>query len=226
MAGSADQLAAYDACYALDRAKPTAAIVIGGGRVGRAAAHAFDVAGVPYRIVEQRAERVRNPQDYVLGDAAELTVLRDAGIDEAGTVVITTHDDDMNVYLTIYCRRLRPDVTIVGRANLDRNVTTLYRAGADAVLSDASTGATAIWNHLRQNDTLLVAEGLNVFRRPVPAVLAGRPLTEAHIRRTTGCNVVAVESDGVMRGNPDATQPLPAQGNLVLVGDVAGEAGV
>ena len=49
-------------------------------------------------------------------------------------MVITTHDDDVNVYLAIYCRRLRPDIAIVARANLDRNVSTLYRAGADAVL--------------------------------------------------------------------------------------------
>jgi voltage-gated potassium channel len=73
-------------------------------------------------------------------------VLERAGIDDASAVIITTHDDDMNVYLTIYCRRLRPDMRIIGRANLDRNVTTLYRAGADAVLSYASTGANAIWN--------------------------------------------------------------------------------
>jgi len=225
MAGSPDQLAAYDQCYAIDDSPhPTAAIVIGGGRVGRAAGRAFSLEGVPYRIIEQRTERIRDPDTYVVGDAAELAVLKEAGVDHAGAVVITTHDDDMNVYLAIYCRRLRPDITIVGRANLDRNVTTLYRAGADAVLSYASTGATAIWNHIRQNDTLLVAEGLNMFRRPVPTVLAGRPLTDAHIRRNTGCNVVAVEVEGTMRGNPDATQPLPAHGNLVLVGDPSGEA--
>jgi Trk K+ transport system NAD-binding subunit len=224
MAGSPDQLAAYDACYGVQSENPTAAVIIGGGRVGRAAGHAFERAGVPYLIVEQRSERIRDPDRYVLGDAAELAVLKRAGIDAAGTVVVTTHDDDMNVYLTIYCRRLRPDVTIVGRANLDRNVTTLYRAGADSVLSYASTGATAIWNHLRENDTLLVAEGLNVFRRPIPAALAGRTLTDAHIRRHTGCNVVAVEIDGTMRGNPDATQTLPSHGNLVLVGDLHGEA--
>lgn len=225
MAGTPEQLAAYDESYAIAGSEHvTSAIVIGGGRVGRAAGHAFAREGVRYRIVEQRADRIRDPDTYVAGDAADLAVLKEAGIDNAGTVVITTHDDDMNVYLAIYCRRLRPDITIVGRANLDRNVTTLYRAGADAVLSYASTGATAIWNHLHQNDTLLVAEGLNVFRRPVPPALAGRSLAEAHIRRDTGCNVVAVEIAGVMRGNPDATQPLPADGELILVGDANAEA--
>jgi voltage-gated potassium channel len=225
MAGSPDQLAAYDECYAIDGSEHlTSAIVIGGGRVGRAAGRSFALEGVRYRIIEQRTDRIRDPETYVVGDAADLAVLKEAGIDDAGTVIITTHDDDMNVYLAIYCRRLRPDITIVGRANLDRNVTTLYRAGADAVLSYASTGATAIWNHVRENDTLIVAEGLNVFRRPVPPALAGHSLAEAHIRRDTGCNVVAVEIDGVMRGNPDATQPLPADGELVLVGDPAAEA--
>ena len=225
MAGTSDQLAAYDQCYAIAGSEHlTSAIVIGGGRVGRAAGRSFFAEGVRYRIIEQRTDRIRDPDTYVVGDAADLAVLKEAGIDDAGTVVITTHDDDMNVYLAIYCRRLRPDITIVGRANLDRNVTTLYRAGADAVLSYASTGATAIWNHLRHNDTLLVAEGLNMFRRRVPPELAGRSLAEAHIRRDTGCNVVSVEVDGLMRGNPDATQPLPADAELILVGDPAAEA--
>lgn len=225
MAGTPEQLATYDRCYAIEGSEHlTSAIVIGGGRVGRAAGRSFARQGVDHRIIDQRPERIRDPDTYVVGDAADLAVLKEAGIDDAGTVIITTHDDDMNVYLAIYCRRLRSDITIIGRANVDRNVTTLYRAGADAVLSYASTGATAIWNHVRQNDTLLVAEGLNVFRRSVPPALAGRSLAEAHIRRETGCNVVAVEIDEVMRGNPDATQPLPANGELILVGDPAAEA--
>jgi len=225
MAGTPDQLAEYDRRHAVEvDALITSAIIIGGGRVGRAAAREFAKQGISYRIVEQREDRIRDPATYVAGDAADLAVLRAAGIDDAGTVVITTHDDDMNVYLTIYCRRLRPEVTIVARANTDRNVTTLYRAGADAVLSYASTGATAIWNQLGNTDTLLVAEGLNVFRRQVPSALAGRTLAETHIRRETGCNVVAVEVDGVMVGNPAPSQVLVAGGTLVLVGDTAAEA--
>jgi Trk K+ transport system NAD-binding subunit len=150
--------------------------------------------------------------------------LEAAGIREASAVVITTHDDDMNVYLAIYCRRLREDIRIVGRANVDRNVSTLYRAGADAVLSYASTGATEIWNHFRENDTVVVAEGLSVFRRPVPDALAGHRLGDTHIRRNTGCNVVAIERDGQMKGNPDVDDVLPAGGNMVLIGDADAEA--
>ncbi|PJF45449.1 MAG: potassium transporter TrkA, partial [Candidatus Thermofonsia Clade 3 bacterium] len=110
-------------------------VIIGGGRVGRAAGRALAERGMDYRIVELLPERVRDPAKYVLGDAANLEVLIAAGIRKTPAVLVTTHDDDTNIYLTIYCRRLRPDVQIISRARLERNVATLHRAGADFVLS-------------------------------------------------------------------------------------------
>jgi Trk K+ transport system NAD-binding subunit len=157
----------------------------------------------------------------VLGDAAEIEVLNEAGMEDASAVLITTHDDDVNVYLTIYCRRLRPDLQVISRANLDRNVATLHRAGADAVLSYASIGATAIWNELGRNDSLVLAEGLEMFRTPVPARMAGRSLAECEVRRRTGCNIVAVELGEQTITNPVPSEPLPADGDLVVIGDAS-----
>ena len=57
----------------------------------------------------------------------------------------------------------------------------------------------------------MVAQGLNVFRTPVPAELVGRSLADAHVRRRTGCNVVAIERDGELVANPDADATLPAE---------------
>jgi len=45
-----------------------------------------------------------------------------AGIKAAPSIIITTHDDPTNIYLTIYCRRLSPEVQIISRANLGRNI--------------------------------------------------------------------------------------------------------
>ena len=222
LAATDDQLAAFDAEYAVHSPDARHAVIIGGGRVGRAIGAAFDREGVSYAIVEQLAERGRPGARYVIGDAADRAVLEEAGLDEAGAVLITTHDDDVNVYLTRYCRGLRPDVRIVSRSRLDRNVSTLYRAGADSVLSYAGTGSAAIWNQFRGDETLLVAQGLHVFRAPVPRELAGRTLAEAHVYRRTHCNVVAVDHGDRVEANPDAHRPLPAGGELVLVGtDVA-----
>src|SRR5690606_25828766 len=142
-AGSDEQLAAYDAEYARGVVEHEQVVIIGGGRVGRAAARRFRDAGVPYRLVEIREDRVRGQENVIVGDAADLDVLRAAGLPDASSVLITTRDDDVNVYLTIYCRRLEPDLQVIARANLERNVSTLHRAGADAVLSYASLGSSA-----------------------------------------------------------------------------------
>jgi Trk K+ transport system NAD-binding subunit len=194
-------------------------VIVGGGRVGRAAGRAFAAAGTPFTIIEQRPERVRDPERYVVGDAADLEILETAGVRTASGLLITTHDDDVNIYLAIYAQRLRPDLRIVARANLDRNVSTLYRAGADDVLSYASTGAAAIWNHFRGNDTLVVAEGLDVFRAPVPSGLVGSTLASSGLRSRTGCNVVALEVGGELVGNPAGDSVLGPGTRLILIGD-------
>ncbi len=68
------------------------------------------------------------------------------------------------MYLTLYVRKLQPDIQIISRATLEHNVTTLHRAGADFVMSYASMGANAVYNILEQGDVVMVAEGLDVFR--------------------------------------------------------------
>lgn len=225
LAGTAEQLAAYEASHRVDRsAGHHHKVIIGGGRVGRAAGESFAAEGMSYTIVEKLAERERPGVSYVIGDAADRSVLMAAGIEDASAVLITTHEDDVNVYLTRYCRGLRPDVRLVSRSRLERNVSTLYRAGADAVLSYAATGSTAIWNHFRGDETVLVAEGLNVFRTPIPRELVGKTLAEAHVYRRTGCNVVAVDRGDTIEGNPDAHSPLPSHGELVLVATDEAEA--
>ncbi|HUP75823.1 MAG TPA: NAD-binding protein [Acidimicrobiales bacterium] len=224
LAATGEQLAAYDDYYGSAVTDSRPMLVLGGGRVGREAARAFEAEGLEYFIVEQRRERIRDSGRYIFGDAADLSVLETAGIRVASGVLITTHDDDVNVYLALYCRKLRPDIRIVARANLDRNVSTLYRAGADAVLSYASMGAAAIWNHFRPNDILLVSEGLTLFRRKVPRELEGHTLGASQIRSETGCNVVAIEHGALLHANPDALAVLPAGGDLVLIGDAVAEA--
>ena len=223
LAGTEEQLEKYDERYRIYRSSEEPTVIIGGGRVGRATARALAERGLGYRIVEQSPELVREPEAFVLGNAAELSVLKKAGIEKASAVIITTHDDDMNVYLTIYCRRLRPDIQIISRVALERNIPALHRAGADFVMSYASMGANALFNLLERGGTLMVAEGLGVFKVRMPTSLAGKTIAESGIRRTTGCTVIALDSDGTTQVNPDPTRPLPAEAEMILIGSVEGE---
>src|SRR5690606_35538201 len=151
-------------------------LILGGGRVGRAVARSLAERNLPYRIIEQNPDRVLDPEHTLVGNAADLDCLEEAGIYDTPTVLVTTADDATNIYLTIYCRRLSPEVQIVSRATLERNVSTLHRAGADFVMSYASMGAHAIVNIIEGGDVVMVAEGLDVFRVQVPAALRGKPL--------------------------------------------------
>ncbi|NLF72599.1 MAG: hypothetical protein GX575_26490 [Candidatus Anammoximicrobium sp.] len=62
-----------------------------------------------------------------------------------------------------------------------------------------------------------------MFRIPLPAALVGRTLADSGVREETGCNVVAVVQGGQFNVNPEALQPLPAEAELVVIGDLESE---
>jgi voltage-gated potassium channel len=223
LAGSRQQMQRYNELLCTEPPSIHPVVIIGGGRVGRAAGNALAERGMDYRIVELAKERIRNAEKYVHGDAAELEVLERAGIRSAPAVLVTTHDDDTNIYLTIYCRRLRPDVQIISRAKLERNIDTLHRAGADFIMSYATMGSTAIINLLSRSNILMIAEGLDLFEVTVPPSLAGRSLIQSDIRRRTGCTVVAIRDGAGIQTTPDPHRPLPANANMLLIGTPTAE---
>lgn len=223
LAGSQEQIQKYNELFCIYHLAEAPAVIIGGGRVGRAVGKALENRGMDYRIIERIPDRVAATSKRVIGDANQLEVLNQAGFMEAPTVIITPRDDDTNIYLTIYCRKLRPDLQIVSRATRERNVNTLHRAGADFVMSYASMGANMIFNLLQRSDVLMVAEGLDIFRVRANEKLAGKTLQELPIRAETGCNVVAVGQNGQMKVNPDPQLPLGTGDEIILIGSLEAE---
>jgi voltage-gated potassium channel len=223
LAGSYEQFRTYNELFCIYHVASAPVVIIGGGRVGRATGRALEKRQMDYRIVEERPERIRNPEKYVLGSAAELETLERAGIREAPAAIITTHSDDINTYLTIYCRRLRPDIQIISRSTLERNVSTMHRAGADFVMSYSSMGANAIFNLLKRSDILMVAEGLNIFRVKVPPQLAGKTIAQSLVRQITGCSIIAIKTAAEFQVNPPPSARLNVNAEIVLIGTVEDE---
>jgi voltage-gated potassium channel len=217
LAGTPEQFCRYNELFCIYHVSGAPVIIVGGGRVGRETAKALDERGVDYRIVESRPDRIRDPEKYILGSAADIATLERAGIREAPAVVITAHDDDLNIYLTIYLRRLCPKVQIISRAVHERNVPTLHRAGADFVLSYAWMGANAVFNYLQRADVLMLAEGLHVCETRVPASLEGQTLAEAGIPAATGAGVVALGSGEDLKINPPASETLHTGQSIILI---------
>ena len=223
LAGSKEQMDHFNDHYMPKNIGDGHVIIIGAGRVGRAVERALKERGINYVIVEQEKSLAKHLKNCVTGSAAELSVLEAAGIQKTSSVIVTTRDDDTNIYLTLYCRRLRPDVQIISRATGERNVRTVHRAGANLVMSYASMGANTIFNLLRSEGLFMVGEGLDVFRIPTPKKLLGLNLIQAGIRAKTGCSVVAIQSNGKMNINPDPRNPIPHPSDMVLLGEIEAE---
>lgn len=226
LAGTREQLIRFDQSIVLasqEKREEHAVLILGGGRVGKAVAANLCERHIDYRIVEKRVSPSNKDEHLIRGSAADLDVLLKAGIKTTPSVIITTHDDDLNIYLTIYCRRLRPDVQIICRASLDRNINTMHRAGANLVMSFSSLVTATLTNLIRPEQMLMLSEGLNVFRVPLSPKLEGKRLTEIRIRESTGCSVVAIKKGETINVNPDPTLPLERGVELVLIGSAESE---
>ncbi len=202
---------------------PNPVLVIGGGVVGGAAIRALGRKGVPVHLVErdpQLCTRYGEQCKAVFtGDAADYDLLQAAGIMEAPSVLLSTNDDAMNIFLASYCRHLNPELRIVSRVTYERNVEALHRAGADFVLSYYTLGVDAVFSIIKNRELIVIGERVDLFSVSLPKSLAGKTLAESGIGAKTGLNVIAVREDGkVITNITPATRLMPGM-ELIMIGD-------
>ncbi|AAR33858.1 NAD-binding protein [Geobacter sulfurreducens] len=219
LAGTKSQLAALE--YLIGEAPEDELIfIIGHGRIGCAAAAFLDRKPVPFILIDRQESPVCNDHVVVYGDATVGQTLRQAGIDRASGIIVTTNDDSTNIFLTLACRHLHSHIRIVARANGEENVDQLYAAGADFVVSNASVGANILGNLLEHKESAFLSEGMAVFRRPLPPAMAGKTIAETRLRPLTGCSIVAIEAPDradILISPPPET--ILAEGaRLILIG--------
>lgn len=220
--GTADRILELNSVLVIYDTNYNPALIIGGGKVGFAAAQALKRRDVTVHVVERDealARRIGKIADRVfVGDASDRDVLMAAGLNEAPGVLLTTNDDSTNIYLSVYCRRLNPDLRIISRITHERNLEAVHRAGADFVLSYSSLGAESAFSVLQARNLMMLGAGVELFHAAVPATLAGMTLKDSAIGARTGLNVIAVVTDGQTVANPPATLALPENGELLMVG--------
>lgn len=200
LAGSQEQLHQLEQ-LAGDQSRDELVLILGHGRVGCASAKFLERKPVPFVLIDQLSNPDCADHVAVIGDATGRYLLKQAGIERAQGVIVTTNNDNTNIFLTLSSRHSNPHIRIVARANDDVNVDQLYAAGADFVVSNASVGASILSNVLESKESVFLTEGISVFRRPIPPELIGKTITESQIRPVTGCSIVALVP-------ADSTSPL------------------
>ena len=224
VAGSPAQLTALDSVLETTPQSEAPVMVIGAGTVGSAATRALKRKGVPVHVLDRdpsAQERLMSVADRVfVGDGNDREALRKAGLEDAPSVLLTTNDDAVNVYLAVYCRRLKPDLRIVSRITHDRNLEAIHRAGADFVLSYSSLGAEAVMSLLEGHEIVILGEGVDLFSVRLPPPLENKTLAETGIGSRTGLSVVAVRQDGQLVTNLRASMQMEAGAQLIMLGSV------
>jgi Trk K+ transport system NAD-binding subunit len=224
VAGTASQMATLSRLLPPGKGEDSAVMIIGAGKVGQAAARALKRKGIHVRAVDRQGDALASLAEYVDeafgGEAADRRVLERAGIATASTVLLTTNDDAVNIYLAVYCRKLNPKLRIVSRITHEQNVEAIHRAGADFALSYTSLGVEAVMSLLEGHEPVLLGEGVKLFSVDVPASIAGRALRDSGIGSDTGMSVIAVRSGDRIIAPMTVETILPAGSELLLLGSL------
>lgn len=194
--------------------------ILGHGRIGCAAASFLERKPVPFILVDRQENPSCTEHVPIYGDATLRQTLMGAGFERARGMLVTTNDDNTNMFLTLAGRHMQPHIRVVARANSEENVDQLYAAGADFVVSNASVGANILYNILESKATAFLTEGINVFRRALPAYLIGKTLAGSQIRQRTGCSIVAIEPEdaGETLVSPPPETEFEKGVSLILIG--------
>jgi Trk K+ transport system NAD-binding subunit len=222
VAGTSEQIVALNRLIGRE-GKTAPVLVIGAGKVGQAAARALKQKSVNVCALDRDeralAAMARDVDEIHVGDASDRQTIERAGIAHAASVLLTTNDDAMNIYLAVFCRKLNPSLRIVSRITHERNVEAIHRAGADFVLSYTSLGVDSIMSLVNDAATVMLGEGVRLFEVKVPASLAGQPLSQTGIGSRTGLSVVAIEDQQTVTSQLTGEIILPKGGTLLMLGN-------
>jgi voltage-gated potassium channel len=193
-------------------------VVCGWGRVGRAIARHLEEAGETVVVVDQDQSRLDDlAYLHVVGDATSDSVLLEAGVDRAKTLIAAIDTDAENLYVTLSGRSLAPKLFIIARARDEASEAKLIRAGADRVVNPQAIGGARMAAFVSQPH---VAEFIDVvmhddefeFQLEEITVGADSPLvgTAPHdpaVRERTGALILCLRSaagEFITSRSPDA----------------------
>jgi voltage-gated potassium channel len=208
-------------------------IICGFGQVGSSAAKALVESGHQIVVVDSNPESIAAAHQLDLaaieGDATEDKILLLAGVERAESIIVSTGDDSLNLFVVLSARSINPSLSIIARANLSANAEKLRRAGANRVVSPYEIGGQHMANivirpHVTDFfDFVTLPGGEEIWLEEQTlgenCPLVGHSVIESDIRRKTGVTLIAIyRPENQTNFLPDPGFKLASRDKLIVLG--------
>ncbi|MDH3976278.1 MAG: potassium channel protein [Deltaproteobacteria bacterium] len=210
-------------------------IVCGVGRVGYHIIQELSQTkrgAVAIDIKMDNIEKVRRSFPMVptlQGDGLEDDLLKEAAIERANGMMVSTGHDKDNMVITMSARQLNPSLRIVARCNEMKNMEKLGKAGADSVVSSNFIGALRMASEMVRPtvvsflDIMLRDKEKNLRIEEVPvkgdSKLTGKRVFETGIKKAANILLLAVKkANGDWEYNPKDDFLFEEGMDLIIMG--------
>jgi voltage-gated potassium channel len=208
-------------------------IVCGLGQAGHAVVTEFLDVGKSFVVIDKSSTVMdlfpgMSPFPFVVGDATEDEILKQAGVERARGMIVATDSDADNLYIVLSARSLNQDIRIVVRAIRDESEAKLIKAGADNVVALNRIGGMRMASTLLRPEVVtfldVMTKNEEMSLRIEEAIvtegssLAGITLREAEIPNKTGLMVIAIRHKDSYTFNPNSNSCLSAGDVLIVLG--------
>lgn len=209
-------------------------VVCGFGRIGAVLCRELASKPVPFVVVEQHEERVREAEaaQYLVlrGDATDERILLAAGVKKAKGLFAALTTDADNVFVTLTAKELNPDLFVVARAESERSERTLLRSGADKVISPYAIGGHRMAQAALRPAVVDIIDlathhqslelQLEEINLPLDSPCNGLTLRDAGLWDQPGVIVVAIKrAAGMMRFHPGPEEKIEAGDSIVALAE-------
>jgi len=209
-------------------------VVCGHGRMGRAAVEILQERRVPFVVVDIDESRCRQLAEtqipFIVGDATQEPVLREARVGRAKTFLACLADDAHNVFAILLARQLNPKIAVIARAVEEGSEERLRLAGADQVINPYRLGGMRLAFTAIKPTVMAFIEAslpgtsveleLAEFVVHPRSALAGKTLAGAEVRQRFGVIVVALKRGERSTFNPAPDERIEAGDTLVALGPI------
>lgn len=135
----------------------------------------------------------------------EEDTFHEAGIEEAGTMIITVSDEEEAIRATLVVQELNPDVAILVAATTSKITNKLYSASADYVLALPNISSRMVTLNLFDEGGMALGEQIHVIHLDAPGLVGSTP-EEAKVRDETNCVIAAIGRNGDLLTGIETTE--------------------